>query len=118
VEVSITWMRPGRLYTNQPRNLSFGRAIPTIGMYELKEGGQTLYGQEMLSLGPTIDPRQIPVWSGIRLIINRMTEALHYSHLRRAPGPLALVLDDKYRAQGQRAQDITWRPFVGSTNWS
>jgi len=25
--------------------------------------------------------------------------------LRQAPGPLALVLDDKYRAQGQRAQD-------------
>ncbi|GAF95205.1 unnamed protein product, partial [marine sediment metagenome] len=28
--------------------------------------------------------------------------------LRQAPGPLALVVGDKYRAQGQRAQD---RPF-------
>ena len=78
VEVSIGWMRPGRLRTNQPRNLCFGQATPTIATYELREGGQTLYGQEMLKLGPPIDPCHIPVWSGIRLLVNRMTDALRY----------------------------------------
>ena len=78
VEVSISWMRPGRLRTNQSQNLSFGRATPTIAMYELKAGGQTLYGREMLNIGPIIDPRQISARAGIRLLINRMVESLPY----------------------------------------
>lgn len=76
LEVSISWMRPGRLRTNQPQNLAWGRAKPTISMYEIKAGGQTLYGQDLLSVGPIIDPRQLSVQDGIRLLINRMAEAL------------------------------------------
>ncbi len=86
VETSISWMRPGRLRTNQSQNLSLGRAAPTIAMYELKTGGQTLYGREMLNLGPIIDPRQISVRAGIRLLINRMIESLPYTP-RSAPLP-------------------------------
>jgi hypothetical protein len=79
VEVSISWMRPGRLCTNQSQNLALGRSKPTIAMYELKAGGQIIYGREMLTAGPIIDPRQISVRAGIRLLINRMIEALDYA---------------------------------------
>ncbi len=41
--------------------------------------------------------------------------------LRQAPGPLALVLDDKYRAQGQRAQDMArlrrWQSAARRRAW-
>jgi hypothetical protein len=83
VDTSITWRRTGCLYTNQPQNLSFGKAKrPTIGIYELKQGGQTIYGQHLLDVGPPIDPQQIPLSSGIRLLRNRMAEAIN-----RWPGP-------------------------------
>ncbi|MCP4536937.1 MAG: nucleotidyltransferase domain-containing protein [Chloroflexi bacterium] len=85
VEVSVSWMRPGRLRTNQSQNLSLGRSKPTIAMYELKAGGQTIYGREMLTDGPIIDPRQISVRAGIRLLINRMIEALHYAPDHNSP---------------------------------
>jgi hypothetical protein len=78
VEVSISWMRPGRLYSNQPQNLSWGRARPTIGMYELRQGGTTLYGQQVLAVGPPIDPAKISLKAGIRLLINRMAEVLNH----------------------------------------
>lgn len=76
VEVSASWMRPGRLRTNQSQNLSLGPASPTIAMYEIKAGGQTLYGQDLLGQGAMIDPSTIPAWAGIRLLTNRMAEAL------------------------------------------
>ncbi len=79
VEVSLSWMRPGRLRSNQAQNLSWGPASPTIAMYEIKAGGQTLYGQELLKQAPVINPTQISARAGIRLLINRMTEALHYA---------------------------------------
>ncbi len=79
VEVSIAWMRPGRLRTNQPQNLSLGRrAAPTIHMYEIKAGGQTLYGPDLLRQGPVLDPRRIPPQAGVRLLLNRLIEALPY----------------------------------------
>jgi len=78
VEVSIAWMRPGRLRTNQPQNLSLGRAAPTIHMYEIKAGGQTIYGPDLLRQGEILDPRRIPPRAGIRLLFNRLIEALPY----------------------------------------
>lgn len=83
VDTGITWMRTGRLYTNQSQNLSFGKAKrPTIDIYELKQGGKTIYGRHLLDVGPPIDPQQIPLGSGIRLLRNRMAEAIN-----RWPGP-------------------------------
>ena len=76
VKVSVSWMRPGRLRTNQPQNLSWGRARPTIGMYELKRGGMTLYGQHLLDTGLPIEPEQISLRAGVRLLNNRMAEVL------------------------------------------
>ena len=88
VEVSISWMRPGRLRTNQPQNLSWGRARPTIGMYELKQGGMTLYGRHLLDAGLPIKPEGISLKAGVRLLINRMAEALN-----RLPGTTLESLD-------------------------
>ena len=101
VEVSIGWMRPGRLRTNQPRNLSFGRATPTITMYELKEGGQTLYGQEMLNLGPRL--------YNIRPF-DRLRTPLALRYLKETALRQAVVVSLSNH------QDMAWRPFVGSTN--
>ncbi len=89
VEVSLSWLRPGRLRTNQPQNLALGKARPTIAMYELKAGGRTLYGRDMLALGPVLDPRTIPVRAGIRLLINRITETLpRYTTGETGPPPV------------------------------
>ncbi len=88
VETSISWMRPGRLHTNQPQNLSWGRAEPTIGMYELKHGGMTLHGDHLLNQGPPVEPERIPPKDGIRLLNNRMAEAMN-----RWPGTTLASLD-------------------------
>jgi len=53
--------------------------------------------------GATTPPPIEPLLTGL---INEIAEVPDPpSTLRQAPGPLALVLDDKYRAEGQRAQD-------------
>ncbi len=69
VETSISRLRP-----YNPSNKSVAR--PTISMYELQNGGHTLYGQQLLNQRPDIDPRTLDLWSGLRLLLNRMAESL------------------------------------------
>ncbi len=71
LEVSLFWNTPTRIHNNRSRNLSFGKPQATIGMYELKAGSQIFYGDFDLAEN-AIDPSQIPLSEGIRLIINRM----------------------------------------------
>jgi predicted nucleotidyltransferase len=78
VSTGINWMRPGRLWTNHTKNLAFGRATPSIFMYELKSAGRVIYGQDLLRVCPPIHPTDIPLTSGIALLLNRLAEALAY----------------------------------------
>ncbi len=56
------------------------RLRPTIGNIDLKYGSKVIYGFNYLNQIPDIKPNDIPVWEGIRLILNRMAEALdHFS---------------------------------------
>lgn len=53
---------------------------PTIGNYDLKYGSKVIYGINYLDRIPCFEPGDIPAWEGIRLMINRMAEALdHFS---------------------------------------
>jgi len=78
VSTGINWMRPGRLWTNHTKNLAFGKAAPSIFMYELKSAGRVIYGQDLLRVCPPIHPTDIPLTSGIALLLNRLAEALAY----------------------------------------
>ena len=53
---------------------------PTIGNYDLKYGSQVIYGKDYLKKIPNFKPEDIPLWEGLRLLFNRMAEALvHFS---------------------------------------
>lgn len=53
---------------------------PTINNYDLKYGSKVIYGKNYLEGVPNFKPDDIPLWEGIRLLFNRMAEALeHFS---------------------------------------
>jgi len=51
---------------------------PTIQNYELKYGSRVLFGKDYLQQIPAFKPQDIPLWEGIRLIFNRMAQALEH----------------------------------------
>ena len=51
---------------------------PSILHYDLKQGARAVFGKDLLVRLPTIEPGDIPLWEGIRLILNRMAESLGY----------------------------------------
>jgi len=78
VETSLRWVRPDYLRRNRVGPLPMGPAPITIALYESRYGSQTLYGQDIVNSGPVVDPCQIELESGIRLLLNRMAESLYY----------------------------------------
>ena len=53
---------------------------PTIQNYDLKYGSKVIYGKDYLKRIPNFKFDDIPLWEGIRLLFNRMAEALeHFS---------------------------------------
>lgn len=60
--------------------LPFVKPKPTISLYDLKFGSKVIYGKNYLEKMPEFKPEDIPLWEGIRLLFNRMAEALeHFS---------------------------------------
>lgn len=51
---------------------------PTIANYDLKYGSKVIYGKNYLDKIPSFKSEDIPLWEGIRLILNRMAESLKY----------------------------------------
>jgi hypothetical protein len=52
----------------------------TIQRYDLKYGSRIIYGENCLQKTPDFKPEDIPLWEGIRLMFNRIAEALkHFS---------------------------------------
>lgn len=51
---------------------------PTIANYDLKWGSKVIYGKNYLGRIPDVKPEEIPLWEGIKLLLNRMAEALEY----------------------------------------
>jgi hypothetical protein len=77
VETSISRVHPENIVHNSLGNRPIRHiARPTIAMYEVQNGGRTLHGENLLDRGPAIDPREISVWAGLRLMLNRMAESL------------------------------------------
>jgi hypothetical protein len=77
VETSISRVHPENIMHNSLGNRPIKSiARPTIGMYEVQNGGCTLYGANLLNHGPAIDPRNLDIWTGLRLMLNRMAESL------------------------------------------
>ncbi len=99
VSVSIFWNTPNRIIKNRSRNLSFGKAYPTIGMYELKAGSQFIYGDFDLNKN-IFDPSDIPTNEGIRLIINRMMEVIDNLYHNPKPESVCFSLAKLFLACG------------------
>ncbi len=79
VKTSISRIHPNNIMRNSLGNLPIRDiARPTIAMYEVQNGGRTLYGEHLLNRGPAIDPRTLDIWAGIRLMLNRMAESLDH----------------------------------------
>lgn len=51
---------------------------PSIHHYDLKHSSLVLYGQNIIKNIPDVSAQDIPLWEGIRLMLNRMAEALKY----------------------------------------
>lgn len=49
---------------------------PSIGNYDLKYGSRVIYGKDYLQRILEFKAEDIPLWEGIRLLLNRMIEAL------------------------------------------
>lgn len=90
VETSVAWISTRRFKLNKNKNISKGRSYPSIFMYELKTGSKVLYGRETGSVN-VIEPQDIYLWEGIKLILNRMVESF-------APSP---VKNTKYAREKQ-----------------
>ena len=53
---------------------------PTMANYDLKYGSKVIYGKNYLGRMPDFKSEDMPLWEGIRLLFNRMAEALeHFS---------------------------------------
>ncbi len=79
VETCISRVHPYNIQRNSLGNLPIaGTARPTIAMYEVQNGGRTLYGEHLVNRGPVIDPSTLDIWPGLRLLLNRMAESLDY----------------------------------------
>jgi len=66
---------------------------PTIANYDLKYGSKVIHGKNYLDKIPAFKPEDIPLWEGIRLILNRMAEALEHFSLN--PSDEMLFWTDK-----------------------
>ena len=75
VEISLFWVTPSRLKHNRMKNLSWGKAQPTVFMFDLKAGSVQLYGNLDLRLNRLL-PEDLPAWEGLRLLLNRLAEML------------------------------------------
>lgn len=78
VEISISRVHPENIVRNSLGNRPITAiARPTIAMYEVQKAGRTLYGEYLLNQGPAIDPHDLDIWAGLRLMLNRMAESLN-----------------------------------------
>jgi len=66
---------------------------PTIADYDLKYGSKVIYGKNYLDKIPAFKPEDIPLWEGVRLLLNRMAEALEHFSLN--PSENMLFWTDK-----------------------
>ncbi|MFC1945252.1 hypothetical protein ACFLWF_00695 [Chloroflexota bacterium] len=49
---------------------------PTMDNYNIKHGAKVIYGRDYLNKMPDFKPKDIPLWEVVRLVFNRMAEAL------------------------------------------
>ena len=71
-----------RIYSSLPVPPVISRKIwkPSIQKYDLKYGSRIIYGENCLQKTPDFTPEDIPLWEGIKLMFNRIAEALkHFS---------------------------------------
>jgi hypothetical protein len=57
---------------------------PTVANYDIKYGSILLYGEDVRKKIPAFNPQDIPIEEGIRLIVNRIAEAMQYLDLESA----------------------------------
>jgi len=69
-----------RLYSriHVPSMMAWKIWRPSIAYYDLKHGAKVVFGENILERIPNIEPQDIPLWEGIRLMFNRMAEALTF----------------------------------------
>jgi hypothetical protein len=78
-DISIAWMHPNRLKAKPSLPGNSRKEPPSIFWYEFVSAGKTIFGQDLINNSPAVNPDEIPLASGIMLILNRMAESL--SHL-------------------------------------
>ena len=78
VDTGLRWVKPDYMYKRRIGPFPVGPAPVTISLYEARYGSHTLYGQDLFLTAPVIDVGQIPIASGIHLMLNRMAESVGY----------------------------------------
>lgn len=59
----------------------------TMANYDLKYGSKTIYGNNYIENIKDFHPTDIPLWEGIKLIFNRIAEALYYFSIDNISNP-------------------------------
>ena len=72
-EVELFTITPKRLRLGAPKNLSFRPHAPNVLMYDLIEGGDWLWASAGFPANQ-FRPESLPLWEGVRLILNRAGE--------------------------------------------
>lgn len=74
IETCLFWMRPDSLRRWRIKSLSFGKQPLSVKIHDILAGSRLLYGERPLA--SELNATLIPRWEGLRLVFNRMIEAL------------------------------------------
>ena len=76
VDLTLNFYMPRRFTKGLTTNLGRQSATLTIDQYELMAASRFIYGPDLRAKSLFISPEQIPLWEGIRLMLNRMVETI------------------------------------------
>lgn len=95
-KIGIYRNKPKKYLHPSEKNPAWCVNSPSVNIYTRKYGGKVLYGRDYLRKIPAISPEKIPVWHGLRLLLNRAGESLKY------------ISYDSYRGKKLSEEEIFW----------
>ena len=74
IDLTLLFFLPRRFKKGVPANWAPSQNHLTIEQYELIETSYFIYGRDFSKQCCSVDPSDIPLWEGLRLLFNRMAE--------------------------------------------
>jgi len=74
IDLTLLFFLPRRFKKGIPLNWATKNSPLSIEQYELIKTARFMYGRDFKKDCPVVDPADIPLWQGLRLLFNRMAE--------------------------------------------